>query len=92
MHMHLLKSTLLKFYQKAIFSCLLVLMKLISGIVSYVHPVRTHRLIAYRGPPYDLAFYYWNCCSLQSVNIFITKLGLFSVTLTLVSRCLPSCC
>lgn len=91
MHMLLLKRTLLNFYQKAIFSCLLVLMKLITSPGLYVHPVRTHRLIAYRGQPYDLATYYWHCCSLKSVNIFIIKLRLFSGTMTLIFRRLPSC-
>lgn len=81
----------MNFYQQAIFSCLFVLTKLITGPLLYVYPVRTGSLIACREQPYDLAFYYWHCCSLKSVNIFIIKLRLFSGTMTLVSRRLPSC-
>lgn len=54
-----------------------------------MHPIKTNRLIAYRGQPYDLAFFYWHFCSLKSVNIFIIKLRLFSGTVTLKSRHLP---
>lgn len=34
------KSTLLNFCQETTFSCLMVLMKLITGPVLYVHPVK----------------------------------------------------